>query len=171
MSSEALVSRPGPKPELTPQLQETIRGFVNAGASLAMACQAAGVKPDTCKKWMAKGRRGVEPYASFVDTVERARAMHRVAMQMVITGAAKRGDWRAAAHDQLRRERLAEQGRAVRQGIDALDDEKVILLYPVPVPEGAAISDLQLAEGHAIDTDGESVPQDRVTVAYEDPDE
>jgi hypothetical protein len=161
----------GRKSLLTEELADIIKGFVGAGVTLPIACEAAGVKWDTVKDWLKRGRAGDEPYATFVQQVSQAKALRKVALRLVITNQAKRGDWRAAAYDlehdeatdahnaKLRRQRLLAHGG----GDD--DSDRVILLYPVPVPLGAELSQLSLAPGHAIDTSGyettrEAMPAD-----------
>jgi hypothetical protein len=174
MTMGAAVSRPGPDTTLTPELQRVIAGYVNAGATIPNAAEAAGVSWNTVKKWIAKGRKGIEPYDAFVAALAQARAMHSVAMQLVITNAAKKGDWRAAAWDKAQRDaqqRLRDRpDSASTPQAPAADllEERTVLVYPVPVPEGASLADFQLPEGHVVETTGEDVTNQTTTVVFED---
>lgn len=170
--SEAAVSRPGPETTLSAELQRVICGYVNAGATIPHAAEAAGVRWDVCKRWIARGRKGIEPYAAFVEELSKARAMYRVATRLCIVNAAKKGDWRAAAYleQQLQPVRTRDGAQQPTPPVQDVLEERVVLLYPVPMPEGASMSDLQLPEGHAIETTGEDVTRTKTTVVYEDED-
>jgi hypothetical protein len=84
------------KTRLTPELQKQICGFVNAGAPIPHACEAAGVPWYTCKDWLKKGRAGRRPYAEFVEAIEEAKGKWVAGATMRITKASAE-DWRAAA--------------------------------------------------------------------------
>jgi hypothetical protein len=151
--------------EATPwsaQQLKAIAGYVTAGATIPHACEAAGVKWTTAKNWMEKGKKGLYPFTLFREAMAEAKALHRVGLRLVIMGAAKRGDWRAAAYLEAHREftdahNASGQGRHP-QPLPDPNEERVVLLYPVPMPEGADISQLQLLPGHAIETTAEPVP-------------
>ena len=169
--SEAAVSRPGPETSLTKELQQTICGYVNAGASIPHAAEAAGIRWDVCKRWIAKGRKGMEPYATFVDELARARARSRVATRLTIVSAAKKGDWRAAAYLEQQLQPVRTRGDAAAVAPPPAQDlleERTVLVYPVPVPEGASLADFRLPEGHVVETTGEDVTGSITTVAFED---
>lgn len=86
-----------PRPtKLTPELQNTIARYVNAGANVPRACVAAGLSWNTAKEWLARGRAGDEPYADFVHAIEQAKAAWAVGIAMRITSAGKQ-DWKADA--------------------------------------------------------------------------
>lgn len=146
--SEAEITAPIETP-WTPLQLEQIAGFCTAGVSLVKAAEAAGLRWSTVKYWWQVGQKGVMPYALFAERIKRAKAMHQAACHSVVMGAAKRGDWRAAAYllergdVQEHRKRQAER--------DAPPVERTVLLYPVPMPEGALPSQLQLLPGHAFD--------------------
>jgi hypothetical protein len=145
----------GRKPLLTPAVSALIVQFVSGGSPLPTACEAAGVKWGTAKRWVARGRKGDEPYASFVDGISQAKALRRAALELVITNSAQRGDWRAAVIALDREQAQQEHNARLRlQRHGGRGNDRVILLYPVPVPLGAELSQLRLVPGHAIDTAG-----------------
>lgn len=145
---------------LTPELTRLIGGLVQAGASIKVACQACGVAWSTASDWLRKGKAGVEPYDAFVESMQTAKAQHTAAMEAVVTSAAKRGQWQAAAWRLDRRSRAQKERDALGLGTT---DERTVLVYPVPVPEGARIDELGLPPGHVIDTHGEPVGQPKTT--------
>lgn len=85
-----------PKTRLTPEVQKRICGYVNAGAPIPHACEAAGIPWYTCKDWLKKGRARKKPYAAFVEAIDQAKGMWVAGASMRITKAAA-DDWRAAA--------------------------------------------------------------------------
>lgn len=76
---------------------EKILRMIAAGAPAKTACAACGVPNRTFTDWKAKGRKGLEPYATFLDRVEEARAIHLDIMSGAVYHAARAGDWKAAA--------------------------------------------------------------------------
>jgi hypothetical protein len=81
---------------LTPRIQEIICEVIAAGNYQKVAAQAAGLSEETVIKWRAKGRRGIEPYASLERAIEQAdRECEQSLVAKVM--AATNDDWRAAA--------------------------------------------------------------------------
>jgi transposase len=94
---------------------------VAAGLSYVDAARAAGVKPNTAKSWLARGRRESEgPYREFVAAVEQAREraqsrpepMDEDELAVVVSEAARAG---SVAAMKLRWEQL----RVPRDGSEA----------------------------------------------------
>lgn len=81
--------------KLTPELQKKICMFVAAGAPVPLAAAAARVSYDTVKTWMSPRYRNREPYKSFCEDVEAAKAAWACAAVMRITKAGKKGQWAA----------------------------------------------------------------------------
>jgi hypothetical protein len=108
-----------PRPtNLTPELQRVIAGYVNGGASIKNASVAAGVSWNTAKDWLARGKLGVEPYASFVAAMEQAKAAWIVAGNLRITTAGRQ-DWKATAWDFERRLReYAPPAQRIQMDVD-----------------------------------------------------
>lgn len=123
-------------PLWTDEQLEVIRGYVTAGTSIPTACDAAGVPWSTARHWLDKGKRGIEPYDRFAEAMKRAQAMHEAAATMVITRAADKGDWRAAAY-------LLERRSAQTQAARSTEGEGTIVMYPVRVHETAQGVSLQ----------------------------
>jgi hypothetical protein len=84
------------KTKLTPELQERITAFLRAGNYVETAAACAGIHKDTFYDWCKKGRKGEQPFAAFVDAVDRAIAESE-ARGGALFGKAATGDWRAAA--------------------------------------------------------------------------
>lgn len=59
---------------LTDISAERIRQAVRKGATWQLAAAAAGVGRSTLMDWKAKGKRGEQPYADFLDSLKRAEA-------------------------------------------------------------------------------------------------
>jgi hypothetical protein len=81
---------------LTPRIQEIICEVIAAGNYQKVAAQAAGISEETVIKWRAKGRRGIEPYASLERAIEQADRNCETALVAKVM-AATNDDWRAAA--------------------------------------------------------------------------
>ena len=90
------MGRLGPPLGLTPEIQASICDLIKAGAPVPSAAAACGVLWETCKKWLAKGRKGREPYAAFVAEVERSKGVF-VAGRALTVQKAGDSDWKAAA--------------------------------------------------------------------------
>ncbi len=140
--------RPPVEPPWTEAQLAQISGFVTAGLTLPDACEAAGIRWTTARHWSAKGNKGVMPYAVFADAVRRAKAMHKAACRVSVSKHMAT-DWRAAAwawekleaaehRAQLARDQAAARGQLL--GRDAT--EATVIMYPVPVPEGADLDTL-----------------------------
>ena len=86
----------GKPTKLTPEIQTKVAGYVNAGAPIPMACTAAGLSWNTAKEWLARGRRGEQPYDEFVAAMAEAKARWVAGSTMRITKASQK-DWKAAA--------------------------------------------------------------------------
>lgn len=60
--------------KLTDEVSGRICEHVENGATLHIAAQAEGVNPSTLRSWLHQGRDGTEPFLSFLNATERARA-------------------------------------------------------------------------------------------------
>lgn len=80
---------------LTEATHKEIVTYVTAGAPLPLAADAAGLSWDTVKEWLKPEKAKREPYKSFVEAVNRAKAVWACAAVMRITKAGKRGNWAA----------------------------------------------------------------------------
>lgn len=127
---------PTPPAPWTQEQYEGIKGFVTAGLSLPIACEANGLKWTTVRHWMTHGRKGLVPWVQFVEMVDKAKAMHEAVCKVAIAKHMAK-DWRAAAWalEKLESKRALDRarGRARDEG-----DEQTICMYPVPMPLGAA---------------------------------
>lgn len=70
---------------------------VRTGAPWYMAAAAGGVSKATLMDWKARGRAGEQPFADFLDRLQRSEAEGAVAVLGIIQDAAKGGTWQAAA--------------------------------------------------------------------------
>lgn len=87
---------PGPKTTCTQEVQDLIVSAISAGAIFEVAAAYAGVKKETLKDWLRKGRAGKAPYAAFVGSLDEALAKSEVSALRMIQ-AAGLYDWKAAA--------------------------------------------------------------------------
>lgn len=63
-------------PKLTPEVQEVLLAELAKGTWKYIACARAGISDDALASWLAKGRRGKEPYATFRRSVLLACGQH-----------------------------------------------------------------------------------------------
>ena len=81
---------------MTPEIQEAIAGYVNAGVPFTQAAPASGVSYNTAKEWLAKGKAGDPNYVDFYKAIETARARWVAGAVLRISKAATK-EWKAAA--------------------------------------------------------------------------
>lgn len=69
---------------LTPELRQRILSSIRAGGYAHIAAQAWGVSERLWRRWLARGRRAgaAEPYASFYQEVQQARAQARLKAEL-----------------------------------------------------------------------------------------
>lgn len=84
------------KSKLTPELQERLVAFLRAGNYVETAAACAGIHKDTFYEWCKKGRKGEEPFAAFVEVVDKAIAESE-ARDVALIGKAATVNWQAAA--------------------------------------------------------------------------
>jgi len=131
---------PPPKPPpWSPEQLRQISGYVTAGLSIPIACEAAGVKWTTAKEWLQQGKRGVARFVPFSDAMRQAKAMHEAACRIAVSKHMS-SDWRAAAWswEKLEAQRQLERmrGRDAEASPDA-PAMPTVIRYPVPMPIGA----------------------------------
>lgn len=76
----------GSSPLLTPEITEEICKCLRLSMADRFAAECCGVDERTFRGWQQKGEEGIEPYATFLAAVTRARAdgvkrMHRKALR------------------------------------------------------------------------------------------
>lgn len=81
----------------TPELTARIVANIDTGAYLPQCCEVAGVGYSTIKEWMAKGRKGQQPYAYFTATIRHALKDRELRFVRIIADAsvkdAKAAQW------------------------------------------------------------------------------
>ena len=70
-----MLHRKGKPRNLTAAIEKELCASLEIGTPEKFAAEAAGVPERTFHYWCQQGRDGIEPYASFVTAVERARAI------------------------------------------------------------------------------------------------
>jgi transposase len=82
--------------DLTPEVQERICKALRAGNTYKDAAEYGGVDPSTMRNWMARGRKGQEPFAAFLAAVKKAET---AAVMKAVKAIRKAGDknWTAYA--------------------------------------------------------------------------
>jgi hypothetical protein len=74
-----------------------ILAAIRSGADRRSASECAGVPYGTLRSWLSRGRRSLEPFATFAKEFEAAEAEAAVRMaQVVFEAAHRRGDYRPA---------------------------------------------------------------------------
>jgi hypothetical protein len=114
--------------KFTPEIRRALVGRTAASVSLADACRAEGVRLNTVKAWLQRGRRESQgPYAEFAQAIEKARhtagnrpsPMDEQELAGVVSQMARHGSVQAA---KLRWEMLrSEEGQEHGQS-DILDE-------------------------------------------------
>lgn len=82
---------------LTPEIQQTIFDHITRGLPMRTAALVAGVSVRSINDWRTRGKSGEEPYASFYEAVELAKAQFAAVHAGVINEAGRLGDWKASA--------------------------------------------------------------------------
>lgn len=154
--------------KLTPILQAQVIGALKVTGSIKTACVALGIPWSRAAKWFARGRKGIEPYASFANACKQAKAQRELVLEGIVINAAfgapasggspaRPPNWKAA--NALRSDKRSARQRAAAAEGNRDDEDSPILIYPVPVREGDDLAAVALAHGAAIDTHGETVPE------------
>ena len=85
--------------KLTPELQETILKYIEAGNYAKHACQAVGISEKTYYEWLKKGenaKRTTNRYGEFSKSIKESQAKAIIRNVTIVNKAAKDGDWKAA---------------------------------------------------------------------------
>lgn len=82
--------------KLTPELQDQMCNVLRTGVFIDAACHYVGISPATYYNWTDRGRAGEEPFAEFLEAVEKARASATVRALTLVQKAAE-DSWQAAA--------------------------------------------------------------------------
>jgi hypothetical protein len=97
-TQKTVKTKTGRPSKLTESRMEKLIEALRAGAYRIDACRAAGIHYNTLLAWEKKGESEKSgEYVEFLDVLRRAEAEAAIANVEVITTAAQKGDWRAAA--------------------------------------------------------------------------
>jgi hypothetical protein len=80
--------KPGPAPDLTPELVEKWVNAAQLGLRASRICRLLGIRWDAFKKWKWRGKKGVEPYASFLRKVEEGESLCEARLVKILHSAA-----------------------------------------------------------------------------------
>ena len=86
--------------KLTSEIQYTLIAALQEGASIAHACDYAGIDETTYHRWIKRGEEGADgdtEFCEFCQSVTRARGRGVVTDLLTISHAVRAGDWKAAA--------------------------------------------------------------------------
>lgn len=84
--------------KLTDEVQETIVESLENGLSIAAACGRARISKPTFYNWYNRGAEAKSgKYKNFHDAVDNAKDVAQSNFEVVITSAADKGTWQAAA--------------------------------------------------------------------------
>lgn len=82
---------------LTPEAHLAVCRAAKTGVTRKCAAFIGGVSDRTLRSWCERGREGEEPFATFLDDLERAEAEVEQALTgSILKAAITNGDWRAA---------------------------------------------------------------------------
>lgn len=114
--------------KLTADVQRTLTFALGEGASIAHACDYAGIDEATFHRWMQRGEEaadGDEAFCAFGEAVTRARGQGIVTDLCAISDAVRAHDWHAAAW-RLQHRYPAEYGAKVQISGDAANPLRVL---------------------------------------------
>jgi len=118
----------GRKTKLTPEVQKNILDALSVGATHRIACQYAGINPQSFYNWLDKGEAGQKLYVDFFEQVIQTQGRAAVGWLAKIEAAANEGDWRAVAW-KLERRYPHEYGKTVQErmnlDLNAATDEQL----------------------------------------------
>ena len=83
--------------KLTVELQQVIVTFMGAGAYIETAAAAAGISKVTLYDWLRRGSEDEEPFATFLNAVEKAASEADLRDLKTIRQSAAAGVWQASA--------------------------------------------------------------------------
>jgi hypothetical protein len=91
------MAKRGRKLRLTREVHDTIIRHLKVGAFKRHAAEAAGVSEDAINQWLKRGAAGEKAFVQFFNDVRTTQGEDAVRMASVITRAAVKNDWKAAA--------------------------------------------------------------------------
>ena len=140
--------------KLTSEIQYTLIAALQEGASIAHACDYAGIDAKTFYNWMQRGESGEEEdFFQFFQAVTRARGRGVVTDLATISHAVRAGDWKAAAW-RLQHRYPQEYGAKLNISGDA--DHPVHVMQTMPQEQLDALIQRLLREtGYGTLADGE----------------
>ena len=130
-SSKTVAKKKLGRPELlTPEMANMIVGMLQAGITVTIACETAGINIKTFERWVNKGKEA-EPgtnYALFADGVKKARAMGEVNLVNILQKwAPKEPKWAAWLLERMFGERY---GKKVEQTLTTAADKPITVMFP-----------------------------------------
>jgi hypothetical protein len=87
----------GRRTKLSPEIQSTLVCALREGATIAHACDYAGIHRATFHRWMQRGQEDEPEFRDFCDATTRARGQGVITDLCAISDAVRAHDWRAAA--------------------------------------------------------------------------
>ncbi len=137
-----------PRPtKLSDGVQRTLTFALQEGASIAHACDYAGIAEATYHGWLKRGEAGEEGFVEFLEAVTRARGQGVVTDLLAISDAVRAHDWHAAAW-RLQHRYPAEYGAKVQVSGDPANP--LTVLHDLPQVElDARIQALLAATGYS----------------------
>lgn len=139
--------------DCTPETIKVITDAVRVGCTYRLACQAAGISPQTFSVWRHKGEAGEEPYRGFVEELTRAEGEHARKLASVLDDFAHGGtevDPRVradAAKFMLERRHPRDYGRTVQE----VEHTGTIQTVKVEFSEGATLEQFRAIAGKQTD--------------------
>ena len=83
--------------KLNKKVCEVICEGLRKGNYVTTCCRAVGIDKKTFYNWKNKGKKGIEPYATFLKRVDEAEAEGEMLMMEVIHDNAVSGNWLSSA--------------------------------------------------------------------------
>mgnify|MGYP002626333149 CR=1 FL=1 len=112
------------KSKLTKTRCEFICANLRKGNYLTTCARACGVSVSTLNNWKKRGRKGEEPYKTFLEKVDEAEAEGELRSMGIIDDVASTGNWLASAW-KLERKYPQRFGKKERMEIGSDEDFKI----------------------------------------------
>lgn len=160
----------------SPDVKDKLMALLRAGNSYVGCLRMLRIPQSSGESYLARGRpdNAPEPHRSFFLEVQAARAMHEAGLVKVLDDAARKGDWRAAAHVLERRHPEEWAPRPEVTGPSERIEIKLVLPNapghidvrdPLPVESDAAIiPELSVQTESTDNAQGPPEPEDAVIV-------
>jgi len=132
--------------EITQEFIDEFCKYIQEGNYIETVCDLMQINKDTVYKWIRLGGKGNPKYKPFADAVKKAMAQSEMFLLAVLSRAAEKGQWKAAAW-RLERKSPKRWGYGPKEDISNLTGDKIKVVW---------VSDRDVIEDEIEGMDGNS---------------